>query len=295
MSIAATIHPYPLYDLGAWCIEYGEAYALICTQGAQLLEYGFRNEPPVIWNNAHASFIAGTPIRGGVPVCWPWFADLQNNPEAVKGDWQMADAPFHGLVRQALWQVEHMEADEHEARLTFASPVTLHGLTARIHLKLDENSLELDLDISNHGPRAVTMTAALHSYYAVSDVREVTLQGFAGACYYDNLNDRTLCQQVSEPRISGPTEQVYQGLGERIVIEDPAWQRRIFINTRSSRSAVLWNPGPERAATLDQFHPDAWRAMLCIETTRVLEDMFTIGPGASGGLGVRISRQLVQR
>ncbi|MFV3314291.1 D-hexose-6-phosphate mutarotase [Pseudomonas sp. NY15374] len=295
MPATAAIHAVEINGLPAWRLELGDAFALISAQGAQLLEYGFHGEPAVIWNNAHARFIPGQPIRGGVPVCWPWFTAVETNPQAVRDAWQCAEPPFHGLVRQVDWRLEHTSLEPQALRLTLRSPVDHHSLTTRLHLSLEPQALELHLEISNKGPRSIAMAAALHSYYAVSDVREVSLQGFAGTRYQDNLKDRALCRQIDEPPIAGLTERVYQGLPDRLTVEDPAWQRRIVIQPRDSRSAVLWNPGPERAASLDQFHPEAWRGMLCIETTRVQEDLLEVAAGTQGGFGVRISREPTTR
>ncbi|AUZ58571.1 Aldose 1-epimerase [Pseudomonas sp. XWY-1] len=289
----ATISPTFVQDFRAWRLQSGHAFALVSAQGAQVLEYGFAGEPSIIWNNPHANFTRGQPIRGGVPICWPWFTTLDSNPQPVRNDWPGANQPFHGLVRQVDWSPEHLHTTARNARLTLRAPVDTHGLTARLHITLEQAALELRLEISNAGPRAITMAAALHSYYAVSDVRDVMLHGFAGADYQDNLLDRAVFRQTCEPRISGLIERMYQGLGKRLVIEDVAWQRRIVMEPRNSHSAVLWNPGEERAASLDQFDPQAWPGMLCIETTRVLDDMLTVESGGQADMGVRISREML--
>lgn len=295
MSNIAQVHSVSHQGLPAWRLSCGRSSALICAQGAQLLEYGWEGEPPVIWNNPHAHFVEGQPIRGGVPVCWPWFTALETNPAAVRADWEMAEAPFHGLLRHCRWQLESHRADAQGARLCLRAPAQPHGLDVRLHLHLHESALELSLDIHNLGPRTIAMCAALHSYYAVSEVREIALHGFAGSHYQDNLAGRARHSQLDEPTIDGAVERVYEGLSDRLAIDDPIWQRRIHVHTRDSRSAVLWNPGPERAASLDQFAADAWRGMLCIETCRVLNDLFSVAPGAHSGLGLCISRERYPR
>lgn len=291
MSHIAQVHSVSHQGLPAWRLSCGQSSALVCAQGAQLLEYGWEGEPPIIWNNPHALFIEGQPIRGGVPVCWPWFTALETNPEAVRADWEMAEAPFHGLLRHCRWQLESQHADAEGARLCLRAPAQAHGLDVRLHLHLHGGALELHLEIHNQGPRTIAMCAALHSYYAVSEVGEIALLGFAGSHYQDNLADRARHEQRDEPRIDRPIERVYQGLADRLAIDDPNWQRRIHILTRNSHSAVLWNPGPERAASLDQFAAEAWRGMLCIETCRVLDDLLSVAPGARVGISLHISRE----
>ncbi|PNG87606.1 D-hexose-6-phosphate mutarotase [Pseudomonas putida] len=291
MANIALIHDLSLHGLTAWRLHHGQSSALVCAQGAQVLEYGWRDEPSIIWNNPHASFVKGQPIRGGVPVCWPWFTALESNPLAVRTDWEMTDAPFHGLLRQCRWQLESQQADEHGARLCLRAPAQPHGLEVRLRLHLSDTGLELGLEVYNPGQRVIAMCAALHSYYAVSEVSRISLQGFAQAHYQDNLAARARHQQCGEPCIDGPIERVYQGLDNRVSIDDPLWQRKIHIHTRDSRSAVLWNPGAERAANLDQFAADAWPGMLCIETCRVQDDLFSVAAAGRSGFGMHISRE----
>lgn len=277
-------------ELPCWRVRTADADLLVAEQGAQILSYQRRGEPPLIWLSEQARGIRGQSVRGGVPLCWPWFGDLARNPAALLSQYRGEAAPFHGLVRNLAWECRAQEASDGTARLLFACPQPPEGLPdwpqavdVELEIRLGER-LELELRSHNRGQRPVWISQALHSYFAVSDIRDVEVQGLEGRRYIETLEDWSEHQQVSALRFAGETDRIYLDLPARLALHDAGWNRRLFLASRSSRPAVLWNPWIDKARRLSQFAEDAWQRMLCIETANVWDDCVQLAPGASHSL-----------
>ena len=128
-----------------------------------------------------------------------------------------------------------------------------------------------------------------HSYFAVSDVRNVHVEGLDGLNYIETLDDWKTVIQSGDLRFAGETDRIYLNTPTRLSIIDPAWERRIELTSSGSRTAVIWNPWIERAAAFSDLADDGWQRMLCIETANVMDDVVTLAPGASHTLGVSIA------
>jgi len=282
-------------QLAVWRVRRGEDELLIAEQGAQILSYRQGDAPPIIWLSEEAAFQQGQSVRGGVPICWPWFGDLARNPQTVQASYHGEQpAPFHGLVRTVPWQLREQRSDGDAAILEFDCPQALGALpgwphrvelTLRIRLADD---LQLSLSSRNDGDESVAISQALHSYFAVSDIHQVRVEGLAGCPYIDTLLDWKECQQQDDLHFSGETDRVYQQLPATLNLVDPGWNRRIQLTTRSSTSAVLWNPWIDKARRLSSFADDAWQRMLCIETANVTEDVVVLEPGQCHTLNTSI-------
>ncbi|WP_434154021.1 D-hexose-6-phosphate mutarotase [Pseudomonas sp. JZ134] len=282
-------------ELPCWRIRIGRAEAVIACQGAHILSFGLDGEQPIIWDNPDAEFIHGQPIRGGVPVCWPWFGDIKRNPPAVQHMLtEVEGAPQHGLVRQAGWATGDMDVDVDRVRLDFhyqTSAAHMPGWPHAADLTLSaevSDRLTMTLTTRNIGDQTLTLSQALHTYFAVSDSRQVGIEGFTHADYYDCLDGWERKRQNGEPVIDQEVDRVYQGLPSRLGIRDPEWNRRIFIETKNTSSAVLWNPWIEKSKRLTPFADDAWQRMLCIETARVMDDVMVLAPGETGQISATL-------
>src|SRR5690606_36986891 len=132
------------------------------------------------------------------------------------------------------------------------------------------------------------LSQALHSYFAVSDIRQVSVTGLEGCRYVETLEDWQIRQQQGVVQFTGETDRIYLQTPELIQIRDAGWQRQICLRASGSRSAVVWNPWIDKAQRLSQFAADAWQQMLCIETANVLDDIITLAPGAEHSLGLEL-------
>ena len=128
----------------------------------------------------------------------------------------------------------------------------------------------------------------MHSYFAISDIQQVRLQGLDGCRYIETLEDWAERRQHGELGFTGETDRIYLDVPTRLELLDQGWQRRLVLEVSGSRSAIVWNPWIDKAGRLSQFAADAWQRMLCIETANVLDDVVTLAPGASHTLGVSV-------
>ncbi|WP_277961449.1 D-hexose-6-phosphate mutarotase [Pseudomonas sp. RIT-To-2] len=285
-----------LDELNCWRISHGGAELLVAQQGAQILSYQREGEQPLIWLNDQAVFKHGTPVRAGVPVCWPWFGVFARNPEPVQAMLASpAEAGSHGLVRAMDWQLQAIDSStDDNLRIDFTLPEAegkLPGWPHKVALKLSiilGDHLSVSLTTTNLGDDDVALSQALHSYFAVSDVRDVHVEGVAGLKYIETLDDWKVVEQANELRFAGETDRIYKGVPAQLTIVDPVWKRRVRLTSSGANAAVIWNPWIDRAAQLSDMADDGWQRMLCIETANVMDDIVVLLPGAEHTLGVTI-------
>lgn len=285
-----------LGELNAWRIRHGDAELVVAQQGAHIISYQRDGHQPLIWSNPAAVFKQGKAIRGGIPICWPWFGNFERNPDSVQAMRQSDEpAKAHGEVRALDWELMGMGLDGDALLIDFIQPQAEghlpgwpHNVALKLSIRLD-HALNVSLVSFNASNEAVTLSQALHTYFAVSDVRQINVEGVDGLEYLDTL------QSWEEPRqqngaltFSGETDRIYFDTPEHLAINDPAWNRRIYIRSSGSQSAVIWNPWIAKAATLGDMAADGWQDMVCIETANVLDDVVVIEPGALQVMAVSI-------
>lgn len=285
-----------LGDLDCWHFIHGQAQLLIAKQGAQVLSYQVGDDKPVIWLNEKAQYTHGKGIRTGVPVCWPWFGNLALNPPSVQAMRHSDEpTPAHGLVRTREWELLDYDDAGEALHIELGLPHTEGGLPGWPHdvaltlsIRLD-TQLHISLTSHNRSDIPVSISQALHSYFAVSDVREVQVKGLDGLTYIDTLDDWKHVPQTGDLTFSGETDRIYLDTPVQLSIVDPNWSRRLDLTSRGSQSTVIWNPWIDKTARFSDMDADGWQRMLCIETANVMDDVITLAPGASHTLGVSIA------
>lgn len=281
-------------ELDCWRIRHNGAEVLVAQQGAHVFSYQPADAKPVIWPNDKAVFKQGKGIRTGVPVCWPWFGVFERNPQSVKA-MRQSDQPAgaHGFARTAIWTLVGVQDNRVELALIAPAggfPGWPHQVDLKMSLLLDDQ-LHIHLTSHNRGTDTVTISQALHSYFAVSDVRSVRVEGVDGLDYIETLADWEQRPQQSDLTFSGETDRIYLDSPAQLSIVDPAWNRRVRLTSGGSRSAVIWNPWTERAAQLPDMAADGWQRMLCIETANAWDDLVELAPGATHVLSLSISSE----
>ncbi len=254
---------------------------------AEVYDYGAHvwtwqlDERPVLWTSAESMYERGKPLRGGVPICWPWFGPGRSGDRT----------PAHGLARISSWTLKGQERTEGATVLTYAltqhdAPDALPGsdwtLTYVVSVGDD---LELALTVTNTGSSPFSYELALHAYFTVGDVRQVAVAGLDGASYLDKVTGRRE-QQTGDVTITQETDRVYEHGGE-IVVTDPVLARRLQLTSEGAADTVVWNPWVAKAAAMPDFGDDEWPGMLCIEAGNVLEHAVDLAPGASATLRYR--------
>lgn len=287
-----------LGDLVCWRIHHAGAELLVSEQGAQILRYQPASGQPLIWLSDEAAYQIGQSVRGGVPVCWPWFGDLQRNPEAIRAAYTRPEqAPAHGLVRSVDWQLIGLNTEEDGVTLSFAfdtaaQPIAEWPFAAELQLDIHLGErLTLSLTTRNLGDSELPISQALHTYFAVSDVRQVKVEGLDACRYVDTLDGWKKVRQKGAVTFTGETDRIYLDTPAQLSIVDAQWKRRILMRSEGSASAVVWNPWIAKAKRLSQFADDAWQGMLCIEHANVLDDALILAPGAEYQLDVTLWSQ----
>lgn len=264
-----------------------QATAQIFCHGAQLTQWAPSGTGRgVIWTSARSYFRPDKAIRGGVPICFPWFGPHPSNPAQ----------PAHGFVRLADWTVsEATEAPDGAVTLAFVleSDVTTRASWPHDFLLTQTYSigaaLGMTLRVENRGSAPFTFEEALHTYFAVSDVRQVAIAGLEDTEYLDKVLEFARRRQPSEPlRVAGETDRVYLDTAADCRISDPAWQRRIAVGKSGSRTTVVWNPWIDRARALMDFGDEEWREMVCVETANVGAAAVRLEPGGVHTMSVNI-------
>lgn len=291
-STAPQVERIELHELVCWRVRTAEAELLVAQQGAQVLRYQPHGQQPVIWLSNEAAYKKGQSVRGGVPVCWPWFGDLARNPAAVAQQHAGGAAPAHGPVRGLDWQLQGIDNDDCSVTLRFSfaadTLATLpRGVTLSLDVQLGER-LTLSLTTRNGSTQPVALSQALHTYFAVGDIHQARIEGLDQTRYIETLEGWEQRQQTGDVTFAGETDRIYLDIPPQLSILDPTWQRRIHLASSGSRSAVVWNPWIEKAARLSQFADDAWPTMLCIETANVMDDFITLAPGAEHSMAVTL-------
>lgn len=221
-------------ELHCWRITSKHAELLIAQQGAQVLSYQRIGEPPLLWLSDQAIFRQGKSVRAGAPVCWPWFGNFERNPASVKAMYEGEQPPAHGGARRD-WQLLGVEEAGDTLRIEFTLPEALgdlpdwpHEVELKLVVELGQQ-LKLTLTSYNLGNTDVTLSQALHSYFAVSDVRQVQVEGVDGLAYIETLANWEQRQQQGHLAFTGETDRIYLNAPERLAIVDPHWNRRITL------------------------------------------------------------------
>ena len=258
--------------------------ATIALQGAQVLTWAPRGQKPVIWISRAAKFTPGKSIRGGVPVCWPWFG-----PHATESSF-----PAHGYARTVAWEAIGTRAlAEGAVRLDFrliqtetARAQWPHAASLECHITVGK-ALEIDLGTRNLDSHAITIGDALHAYFEVGDVRKIAIRGLEDCSYLDKLDGDKRKRQTGPVTIGAETDRIYLDATADCLIDDPDLRRRIRIRKRGSHSTVVWNPWIDKSARMGDFVENGYLNMVCVESANAADDVVTIAPGGEHRLWVR--------
>ena len=273
-------------------ISLPSAQATICAQGAHLMQWQPAGHNPVLYLSERAQYAPGKAIRGGVPVIFPWFGDRHDG----------GTGPAHGFARTSEWDLAFVALTgtpaDPELHLDFTlAPSELSRSLGFDHFRAGcrftiGRELRVDFSVVNttlsHQP--LTIEQALHTYFAVGDVRKVSINGLGGAAYIDKVDGNARRTQPPGPfHLTGRTDRPYLNTDATCVLHDPVGQRSITIAKHGSLSTVVWNPWQELTATMADMQPDDWTRMACVETANVADNALTLQPGEAHLMRLTIS------
>lgn len=249
-------------------VDHPQVRAAAALQGAHLFAWQPAGEQPVLWLSDASAFQRGTAIRGGVPVCWPWFGP--------------AGEPSHGFARTSDFELTACTEDEQGAQLEFTlrgdertRAIWPHDFTLSVRFRLGRTC-----EISLEAQGEFESTGALHSYLAVGGIEGVQVSGLGGR--YINVVDDTEGRQDGPLRFPGRIDHVYTEPEAVSRIEDPALDRVIEVHHHDHSDVVSWNPGPELSRSMADLTDQGYEGFVCVETARISQPMVSGRDGNAG-------------
>ncbi|SEA30240.1 glucose-6-phosphate 1-epimerase [Thiothrix caldifontis] len=255
------------------------ADAVISVYAGQVLSFTPKGAADVLFVSDKAYYAEGKAIKGGVPICWPWFGA---DPEG-KG------RPAHGFMRNRMWsEWETRENADGSTTVILgveSSPETLaiwpHAFRLAMEITVGK-TLQLALVTRNTGDAAFTITQAMHTYFAVGDIAQATVTGLEGTQYLDKAADGNGATKQQDGAISivGEVDRVYLGVPAELAIVDGALNRTIRITSSGNNTAVVWNPWAKIAAGMADLQDDDYTRFVCVETTNAADDVVEVAAGS---------------
>ena len=262
-------------------IDHPLATGSIALLGGHVLEWTPVDQHPVLYVSPDTAYDPGKPIRGGIPVCWPWFGPREG-------------LPGHGCVRTRLWTLNEASSDDQGTRvvLTFASDAeTLtqwsHAFEVSITVLMGA-TLDVSLHMRHLGNEPVEITGALHTYLSVGAIEQTTVLGLAGTNYQDTIDHDQLKPQVGDVLFDREVDRVYQSSAE-VRVNDPEWKRDIVITKRGSAATVVWNPWIDKSKRLADLPDEDYHDFLCIEAANAGVDRIHLQPGGEHVLATHLA------
>lgn len=261
--------------------QYGAAE--LSLYGGHTLSYRPTGNQPVLFMSKLVNYAPGTAIRGGIPVCWPWFGK-NGEPGSVP----------HGFAQSSVFSVRASEYSEEITQLTLglaSSDATkkLWPYDFDLELKFSVSmKLNLSLTTTNTGKVPFKITEGFHPYFRVRDRDAVTVRGLAG-CDYVDARDMSAHTQVGDFAANAPSDHVFTVQKHEWALLDPGLRRAIALVSRGNSKLVVWNPGPTKPDYLENLAPDDYKSFLCVEPATLFRDAaIEVKPGEKHELLVAI-------
>lgn len=282
-------------DLDVLQVRHPLFNADIALQGAQLLTFKPTDDNPWIWLSPEAEYKSGQSLRGGIPVCWPWFGVANKNPGSVANQITPSanTAASHGFARSMNWTLQDITETCHNVIIKMVlghNEKTLKVWPFEFNLVATfvlGRTLKVELTTENLSSNVMHISQALHTYFPCSDISNVTVSGTHGVKYTDALDGWDTKTHIGMQRFSEEVDRIFHtggpfnlntGLGQ------------LLLRSNNSASAIVWNPWIDKSKRLGQFGNERYKEMFCVETANVLEDVKTIKAGESFTLDLTVER-----
>ena len=264
-------------DLERLVIDSPAAAGEIYFQGAHLTSWVPKGQRPVLFMSSRSAFAPGKAIRGGVPIIFPWFGARSDGKPG----------PAHGFARTTIWELKSASL-VNEADVAAEFRMAAEGFDVRFEVTLGAQ-LEMVLEVKNTGAAEASFEEALHTYFAVSDVRGIAVEGLAGATYIDKTDGfKRKALDSAQITITKENDSVFLDTEATCIVKDPGWAREIVIEKSGSRSTVVWNPWVEKTAGMADMSPEDWKGMICIETANAADYAVKLAAGQTHRMTAKI-------
>ncbi|MBR2509324.1 MAG: D-hexose-6-phosphate mutarotase [Lentisphaeria bacterium] len=261
--------------------------AMISTMGAHVLSYKKANSEDILWVSDKSYMEFGKPIRGGVPVCWPWFGPHPDKERKL---------PSHGLGRIAVWDViEKSECADGSSKIVLSLPGKrlpdeFSALDAELEIIVG-SSLKMNLKTTNNGEKDFNLTQALHTYFNVTDCEKLHVEGLGNTAYIDKVDNGAEKMQSGDVRIDQEVDRIYMDTTAACTLVDEVSNRKVEISKSGSNSTVVWNPWVKKSIAMPDFGDEEYHTMICVETVNAGKDVIVLKKGESHTLAMEITEK----
>lgn len=268
-SLPILVIDHPLFD------------AKIALQGAQLLTFAPKGEAPWLWLSPLATFKKDNAIRGGIPLCFPWFGPHQKKPSL----------PKHGFARITTWTLEHIRSYSDALALTFSMKHTgktndfLHPFTAQLTLTLS-NVIDMDLSFTHLGKQPASYSFAFHSYFNVDDIHTTKVSGLDNLSFFDSAHNKAIKGQKGDIRFSGELDRIYTATTGRQTISNG--KIRYQLTAQHAPSCIVWNPGKALSNNMNDVKQH-YQKFVCVESGATHTDSILLPPNESHQATLKIN------
>jgi glucose-6-phosphate 1-epimerase len=252
------------------------ATATVFLQGAHVTAWQPKRQQPTIFVSRKSDFAPGKPIRGGVPIAFPWFATRHDGKTG----------PSHGFARIQNWTLAFAALAGDDLHMTFTlGPTEISRNLGYDNFRLAYQltigrTLTMQLTVVNDATVPLVFEEALHTYYAVADIHEVAVNGLEGVTYLDKNDNFQPKVQHGAIKITEPTDRVYLNTTSTCILQDTGGKRRVTVAKKGSNTTVVWNPWESGALKLPDLDPTEWHEFLAVETVNAAANAVTLAPGA---------------
>jgi D-hexose-6-phosphate mutarotase len=259
-----------------------DSTAEIYLHGAHVTGFQKNGEPPLLFMSAKSLFAAGRAIRGGVPICFPWFGSREG-------------LPAHGFARITEWKLMATSAlPDGGVSVHFQLPEKAGGANpfrgkAEFTVTVND-ALTLELQVMNTSAEPLIFEECLHAYFSVGDINDVSITGLKGVTYLDKTeNNARKLENGGNIRIVSETDRVYLDTTGAVEISDSKLRRTIRVEKSSSASTVVWNPWIAKSKAMTDFGDEEFHRMVCVEAGNVGQNQVTLAPGKASAVKVGLS------
>ncbi len=247
----------------------------ISLHGAHILSFKPNDKKDLLWLSSLAIYRQDKAIRGGIPICLPWFGGF--------------DTPSHGFARISSWEIiESKNFDDEFLSITFR--LKNDKFIADYYVEIS-TTLNIELKVKNISEDKFEFTQALHSYFNISDVKNTIIKGLENQNYIDSIDNNREKTQQGYIRIDKEIDRIYTNTNSQTLILDKGYKREIIISTKNSKSTVVWNPWIEKSSKMSDFDEGGYKKMLCIESANIGFEKIILQKGESHSLKVKISEK----
>ena len=256
-------------------IETPWSSAEIYLHGAHVTGFQKKGEAPLLFMSKSGEFLSDKPLRGGVPVIFPWFGPREG-------------LPAHGFARTVAWELTaSLVGPDGSVTLYFRMPA-IEFFEVEFIITVGE-TLTMELLVRNAGESSHAFETCLHTYFSISSIHDISITGLKNAAYHDKVKDVKALETASAIPIDREVDRVYQDTTAAVEILDPGFKRRIRVEKSGSQSTVVWNPWIDKSQRMPDFGDDEYLQMVCVESGNVAKNRIALPPGEVSGMKVVVS------